>query len=85
MWIVLCREGINGTGRPRIEMYRSEDNVSGYQPLRVIELEAVRSVQHVGKPFWLHAWQTEGLPFPKASCHFQFDTFIVVVPTLHTL
>ena len=51
MWMVLCREGINGMGRPRIEMYRSEDNVSGYQPLRVIDLETVRSVQPVGKPY----------------------------------
>ena len=56
MWMVLCREAINGMGRPRIEMYRSEDNVSGYQPLRVIDLETVRSVQPVGKPYmkyWL--------------------------------
>ena len=49
MWMVLCREGPGGLGRPRIEMYRSEDNVTGYQPLRVIDLETVRSVKAVGK------------------------------------
>ena len=30
-------------------MYRSEDNVTGYQPLRVVDLETVRSVKAVGK------------------------------------
>ena len=48
MWMVLCREGTNG--RPRIEMYRSEDSVTGYQPQRMVDLEAVRSVKSVGEP-----------------------------------
>ena len=49
MWMVLCREGTNGIGRPRVEMYRSEESVTGYQPQRVIDLEAVRSVKPVGE------------------------------------
>ena len=48
MWMVLCRESANG--RPRVEMYRSEDSVAGYQPQRMIDLEAVRSVKPVGEP-----------------------------------
>ena len=50
MWMVLCREGTNGIGRPRVEMYRSEDSVAGHQPQRVVDLEAVRSVKPVGEP-----------------------------------
>ena len=53
MWMVLCREGTNGIGRPHIEMYRSEESVTGYQPQRVIDLEAVRSVKPVGEPPYL--------------------------------
>ncbi|CAI8034680.1 Docking protein 4 [Geodia barretti] len=45
MWMVLCRKG--PSGRPRIEMYRSEDSVGGQQPVRMIDLETVRSVQPV--------------------------------------
>ncbi|CAI8034686.1 hypothetical protein GBAR_LOCUS19502 [Geodia barretti] len=45
MWMVLCRKG--PSGRPRIEMYRSEDSVAGQQPVRMIDLETVRSVQPV--------------------------------------
>jgi hypothetical protein len=48
MWMVLCRKG--PSGRPRIEMYRSEDSVGGQQPVRMIDLETVRSVQPVGEP-----------------------------------
>jgi hypothetical protein len=44
-WMVLCRKG--PSGKPRIEMYRSEDSVSGQQPHRMIDLETVRSVQPV--------------------------------------
>ena len=54
MWMVLCREGPGGQGRPRIEMYRSEDNVTGCQPLRVIDLETIRCVKAVGKG--THSW-----------------------------
>jgi hypothetical protein len=43
--MVLCRKG--PSGRPRIEMYRSEDSVGGQQPVRMIDLETVRSVQPV--------------------------------------
>ena len=46
--MVLCRKG--PSGRPRIEMYRSEDSVGGQQPVRMIDLETVRSVQPVGEP-----------------------------------
>ena len=47
--MVLCRKGTSG--RARIEMYRSEESVSGSnQPLRMVDLETVRSVQPVGEP-----------------------------------
>ena len=47
MWMVLYREG--PSGKPRIEMYRSEDSVVGQQPVRMIDLESVRSVKPVGE------------------------------------
>ena len=47
MWMVLYREG--PSGRPRVEMYRSEDSVAGHQPLRMIDLETVRSIKPVGE------------------------------------
>ena len=47
--MVLCRESVTSTGRPRIEMYRTEDSVREHQPQRVIDLETVRSVKPVGE------------------------------------
>ena len=60
MWMVLYREG--PSGRPRIEMYRSEDNVSGNQPLRMIYLETVRSVKPIGENIIIHTHTLSSLP-----------------------
>ena len=45
--MVLCRGG--PSGKARIEMYRSEDSVSGQQPQRMVDLETIRSIQAVGE------------------------------------
>ena len=47
MWMILCREG--PSGRARIEMYRSEESVGTQQPVRMVDLETVRSIQPVGE------------------------------------
>ena len=45
--MVLCRKGTSG--KARVEMYRSEDSVSGQQPQRMVDLETIHSIQAVGE------------------------------------
>ena len=45
--MVLCREGPGCTGRSRIEWYRSEDRAKDYQPVKVVDLDTIRSINPV--------------------------------------